>query len=85
MYDEIYNSKNKWDKDYGLYRGFDMDESSLTQKDYLKAKQRRALYANKFSRKAISEAQPLVREQVRLNFRFCTSSYLMDFVAGSFL
>ena len=56
-----------------------MDESSLTQKDYLKAKHRRALYANKFSRKAISEAQPLVRKQVRLNIRIFTSSYLMDF------
>ena len=64
MYDEIYNFKNKWDKDYGLYRGFDMDESSLTQTEYLKAKHRRALYANKFSRKATSEVQHLVREQV---------------------
>jgi len=27
-YDEIYNSQNKWDKDYRFYRAFDAGESS---------------------------------------------------------
>jgi len=64
VYDEIYTFKNKWEKDYGLYRAFDMDESSLTQTDYLKAKHRRTLYADKFSRKATLDVQHLVREQL---------------------
>jgi hypothetical protein len=29
VYDEIYNSQNKWDKDYEYYRAFDMNESTL--------------------------------------------------------
>ncbi|KAF8506105.1 cytochrome P450, partial [Russula emetica] len=60
VYDEIYNFKNKWDKDYGVYRAFDMDESTLSQTDYRKAKHRRTLYANKFSRKATLEVQHLL-------------------------
>ena len=64
MYDEIYNFKNKWDKDYGLYRAFDMDEATFPQTDYLKAKHRRTLYANNFSKQAMSEVQHLIREQV---------------------
>ena len=62
-----------------------MDESSLTQTDYLKAKRRRTLYANKFSRKAALDVQHLVREQVRFGIRFMHPGCLMDFVAGSIL
>ena len=69
VYDEIYNSHNKWDKDYGFYRAFDMDESLLSQTGYLEAKHRRALIANMFSRRAISDVQHLVREQARFKFR----------------
>jgi hypothetical protein len=87
VYDEIYTFKNKWDKDHGVYRAFDMDESSLTQTDYLKAKHRRTLYANKFSRKATIEVQHLVREQVRfsVHIRITHPSCLMGFVVGSIL
>ena len=87
VYNEIYNSHNKWDKDYGLYRAFDMDGSLLSQTDHLKAKHRKALIANMFSRRAILDVQHLVREQVTydlisgLHFPSC----LMDFVAGSIL
>ena len=73
VYDEIYNSQNKWDKDYGYYRAFDMDESTVAQTDYLKAKHHRTLYADKFSRKSTLETQHLVREQVRFNIRFYVS------------
>ena len=79
MYDEIYNFRNKWNKDYGYYRAFDMDESTVAQTDYLKAKHRRTLYANKFSRKTTLEVQHLVREQVRFNIRITHPDCLMDF------
>src|SRR5260370_22944201 len=65
VYDEIYNPQNKWDKDYEFYRGFETDESFLTQREYLKSKHRRALISNMFSRRAISEIQHLIRDQVR--------------------
>ncbi|KAI0277342.1 cytochrome P450 [Russula aff. rugulosa BPL654] len=67
-YDEIYNSQNKWDKDYEYYRAFDMDESSFTQPSYPIWKQRRAAISNMFSKRSISELQHLVREQLD---RFC--------------
>ncbi|KAF8488484.1 putative P450 monooxygenase [Russula emetica] len=63
-YDEIYNSQNKWDKDYGFYRALDMDESTVSQLDYLKAKHHRALIANMFSRRSISDLQHLIQEQL---------------------
>lgn len=56
-----------------------MEESSLTQTDHVKAKHRRTLYANKFSRKAALEVQHLVREQVRFNIRFLHPCCLMDY------
>jgi cytochrome P450 len=64
VYNEIYNSKNKWEKDYEYYRAFDADESFFTQTDYLKSKHSRALISNLFSRSAISEMQNLIRGQL---------------------
>jgi hypothetical protein len=64
VYNEIYNSQNKWDKDHDYYRAFDVDESFFAQTDYLKAKHSRALISNLFSKSAISEMQHLVRDQV---------------------
>ncbi|KAH9998262.1 hypothetical protein BJV77DRAFT_742412 [Russula vinacea] len=63
VYNEIYNSQNKWDKDREYYRAFDLDESFFTQTDYLKSKHSRALISNLFSRRAISEIQHLIRAQ----------------------
>ncbi|KAF8464952.1 putative cytochrome P450 [Russula ochroleuca] len=68
VYNEIYNSQNKWDKDHEYYRAFDLDESFFTQTDYLKSKHSRALISNLFSRRAISEIQYLIRAQLD---RFC--------------
>jgi len=65
VYDEIYCSQNKWDKDYELYRGFIADEAFFTQTKYVKSKQRRALVSNLFSRRAISEIQHVIQDQVR--------------------
>jgi hypothetical protein len=63
-YDEIYNSQNKWDKDYEFYRAFDMDESSFTQTSYSISKKRRAVISNMFSKRSISEIQHLIRSHV---------------------
>lgn len=67
-YDEIYNFQNKWDKDHEFYRGFDSDEAFFTQTEYANSKHRRALISNMFSRRAISEIQHLIRDQLD---RFC--------------
>ena len=85
MHDEIYNPQNKWDKDYEYYRSFDIDESFSIQTEYVNAKHRRSLISNMFSRKAISEIQHLVRDQVRSIIRFVYLGYLIHFVAGSTL
>jgi hypothetical protein len=65
VYNEIYNSQNRWDKDHEYYRSFDVDESFFAQTDYLKSKHSRALVSNLFSRRAISEIQHLILGQVR--------------------
>ena len=87
VYNEIYNPQNKWDKDYELYRAFDMDESFFTQTDYRKARLRRSLVSNFFSRSAISEMQHLIRDQVRSIYPLCVSWFLtvIGSVAGSIL
>jgi hypothetical protein len=64
-YNEIYTSQNKWDKDYNLYRAFDLDESFFSQTDYLKSKHSRALVSNLFSKSAVAGLQHLIRGQVR--------------------
>ncbi|KAF8488479.1 cytochrome P450 [Russula emetica] len=68
VYNEIYNSQNKWDKDYNLYRAFDLDESFFSQTDYLKSKHSRALVSNLFSKSAVTQLQHLIRRQLD---RFC--------------
>jgi hypothetical protein len=70
-YNEIYNTQNKWDKDYQFYRAFDTDESFFSQRDYLTAKHRRALISNLFSKTAISELHYLIREKVRSIYLLC--------------
>ena len=77
VYNEIYNVQNKWDKDYKLYRAFDMDESFFVQSSYLKSKHSRALLSNFFSKQTISELQHLIRSMVRVHlpFRMCQPSH----------
>ena len=67
-YNEIYSVQNKWDKDYKLYRAFDMDESFFVQSSYLKSKHNRALLSNFFSKQTISDLQHLIRSMVRGSF-----------------
>ena len=80
VYNEIYNSQNRWDKDYEYYRAFELDESFFTQTDYLKSKHSRGLISNLFSRGAISEIQHLIRGQVRSIYPFYVLSCLIDVV-----
>lgn len=63
-YNEIYNVQNKWDKDYKLYRAFDMDESFFVQTSYLKSKHGRGLLSNFFSKQSICELQHLIRDML---------------------
>ena len=85
VYNEIYNSQNKWDKDYEYYRAFELDEAFFTQTDYLKSKHSRGLISNLFSRGAISEIQHLITDQVRSMYPVYVFSVTIDFVAGSIL
>ncbi|KAI0250004.1 putative P450 monooxygenase [Lactifluus subvellereus] len=64
VYNEIYNSQNKWDKDHDYYRAFDVDESFFAKTHYHDSKHSRTLISNMFSRKAISELQHLIRNQL---------------------
>ncbi|KAI0264712.1 cytochrome P450 [Gloeopeniophorella convolvens] len=63
-YNEIYNQKNKWDKDRAVYRAFDMDESSACFLRYDDAKQRRDVLSPLFSRTSILRMQYLVAERI---------------------
>ncbi|KAH9055044.1 putative P450 monooxygenase [Lactarius vividus] len=65
-YNDIYNHRNKWDKDYLLYRAFDMDSSSIGFIHYSDAKQRREVLAPLFSRTSILQMQDLVQERVNV-------------------
>ena len=69
--------QNKWDKDYTLYRAFDMDGSFFVQSSYLKSKHGRALLSNFFSKQSICELQHLIRGMVRVHLPFftCQLSY----------
>ncbi|KAH9979110.1 cytochrome P450 [Lactifluus volemus] len=64
VYNEIYNARNKWDKDHEYYRALDMNESFFSQTDYLKSKHGRSLVSNMFSRKAVCEIQHMILSQV---------------------
>jgi len=63
-YNDIYNHRNKWDKDHSLYRAFDLDTSTFGIKRYSDAKQRRDVLAPFFSRTSIVELQDLIKERV---------------------
>ncbi|KAH9053202.1 putative P450 monooxygenase [Lactarius vividus] len=67
-YNEIYNVKNKWDKDTAVYRAFGMDESSACFIKYKDAKIRRDVLSPMFSRSSILKMQDLIQERVNI---FC--------------
>ncbi|KAH9000790.1 putative P450 monooxygenase [Lactarius hatsudake] len=65
-YNEIYNVKNKWDKDTAVYRAFGMDESSACFIKYKDAKIRRDVLSPMFSRSSILKMQDLIQERVNI-------------------
>ncbi|KAI0265031.1 cytochrome P450 [Gloeopeniophorella convolvens] len=66
VYNEIYNAKNKWDKDYQCYGAFDVDESFFTKTDYHASKRNRAPISNMFSRQTTSKLQHLICSKLDL-------------------
>ncbi|KAF8272731.1 hypothetical protein EI94DRAFT_1412381, partial [Lactarius quietus] len=62
---DIYNPRNKWDKDNLLYRAFDMEMATVGFIRYSAAKQRRDVLTPFFSRTSILQMQDLIRERVR--------------------
>lgn len=64
VYEEIYNIKNRWDRDMKLYHIFADEQSTITIPDYPSAKKRRDIIMPLFSRKNIVEMQYLVQQCV---------------------
>ncbi|KEF63876.1 uncharacterized protein A1O9_01854 [Exophiala aquamarina CBS 119918] len=67
---DIYNNKNRWDKDAALYHSFGEDESSFGYISHVEAKERRDVLSRIFSVKAVEEAEPLIRLKVN---NFCAA------------
>ncbi|KAI9865057.1 MAG: hypothetical protein M1830_006062, partial [Pleopsidium flavum] len=61
---DIYNNRNRWDKDKTLYHSFGEDESSFGFLTHREAKERKDVLTRLFSPKAIEEAQGIVQEKV---------------------
>ncbi|KAI0052784.1 putative cytochrome P450 [Auriscalpium vulgare] len=64
VYNEIYNMKNRWDKDYRLYRAFMLDTSSFATTSIAKSRQRRQVLSPLFSRAAILRLQGVVWDRI---------------------
>lgn len=63
-YHEIYNNKNRWDKEWKLYHSFGEDRSSFGFITYKEAKERKDVLNRMFSAKAMAQAEGLVIEKV---------------------
>ncbi|KAI9459892.1 putative P450 monooxygenase [Lactarius psammicola] len=86
-YNDIYNNRNKWDKDHALYRAWDMDTSTFGYVHYSDAKQRRDILAPFFSRTSILQMQDLIKERVNvlcdaLAHQFAAASSSKPFDSG---
>ena len=68
---DIYNTKNRWDKDPALYQSFGEDESSFGYRSYMEAKERRDVLSKLFSAKAVEHVEPIVRDRVSLLRHAC--------------
>lgn len=62
---DIYNNRNRWDKEESLYHSFGEDQSSFGFLTHQEAKERKDVLTRMFSAKAIEDAQGIVREKVR--------------------
>ncbi|KAI9805289.1 MAG: hypothetical protein M1833_005742 [Piccolia ochrophora] len=63
-YNEIYNSQNRWAKHGFFYKTFGSDEASFTFLAHHEAKQRRDILNPFFSKRAISDMQDLIQDNV---------------------
>ena len=63
-YHDIYNKKNRWDKDATLYHNFNEDQSSFGFLTSREAKERKDVLNRMFSPKAVTQAKGLVIDKV---------------------
>ncbi|KAH8984300.1 putative P450 monooxygenase [Lactarius hatsudake] len=79
-YNDIYNQRNKWDKDHLLYSAFNQDTSSFGSIHYSDAKQRRDIIAPFFSRTSILRMQDVIQERVgRSDIKGKSSDLMLGF------
>ncbi|OAG05802.1 cytochrome P450 monooxygenase-like protein [Paraphaeosphaeria sporulosa] len=64
-YHDIYNNKNRWDKESRLYKSFNEDRSSFGFLTYAEAKNRKDVLNRSFSQTAIESAESLLVEQTK--------------------
>lgn len=62
-YHDIYNNKNRWDKEARLYKSFNEDRSSFGFLTYAEAKNRKDVLSRSFSRSAIEGVEDLCVEE----------------------
>ena len=63
-YHDIYSNKNRWDKEWRLYKSFNEDRSSFGFITYKEAKERRDVLNRSFSAKGVEQAQNLLVDKV---------------------
>ncbi|KAI9663042.1 MAG: hypothetical protein M1821_008090 [Bathelium mastoideum] len=63
-YHDIYNNKNRWDKDWRLYHSFNEDRSSFGFVTYKESKERKDVLNRSFSPKAVEQAEHIVVEKI---------------------
>ncbi|KNG46269.1 cytochrome p450 monooxygenase, partial [Stemphylium lycopersici] len=64
-YHDIYNNKNRWDKEANLYKSFGEDESSFGFLTYAEAKERKHVLNPSFSQAAVRSAEGLCTDKVK--------------------
>ncbi|KAH7353180.1 cytochrome P450 monooxygenase-like protein [Pyrenochaeta sp. MPI-SDFR-AT-0127] len=64
-YHDIYNNKNRWDKEARLYKSFNEDRSSFGYLTYVEAKNRKDVLNRSFSQAAIESAEDLCVEKTK--------------------
>ncbi|KAF2235666.1 cytochrome P450 monooxygenase-like protein [Viridothelium virens] len=63
-YHDIYNNKNRWDKEWHLYHSFNEDRSSFGFITYKEAKERKDVLNKSFSPKAIEQIEGIITDKI---------------------
>ncbi|KAL9095313.1 MAG: hypothetical protein Q9165_002570 [Trypethelium subeluteriae] len=63
-YHDIYNNKNRWDKEWHLYHSFNEDRSSFGFITYNEAKERKDVLNKSFSPKAIEQIEGIITDKI---------------------